>query len=147
MTSPYTLTVLGACDEWERLYGYGPEAYPAPGTGAKHAATLLVLELLDELPQVFETTAAMSWPVREAFIGDDILAVAQHGDIVQYSDGPRRAETMAALIRIVAVLALQPGGVSLFGHHWCGFHEICRLLDAGYDPQPLVDALVEAEAA
>lgn len=41
-----------------------------------------------------------------------------HGDVLQYG-GKGAGEVRVGLIRAVAILAYAPGGVTLFGSHWC----------------------------
>lgn len=39
----------------------------------------------------------------------------------------KRYQVFAALARGIAALAYQPGGVSVFGLHWCTNHDVCTV--------------------
>jgi len=84
---------------------------------------------------------------------DGARLVAERGDALQFGSKRRgeAARVFDALARGLAALALQPGGVTAFGVHWCVDHRQCRdaeraaaelpsLLDvdpdAGHDGEP-----------
>lgn len=60
-------------------------------------------------PEDWEYTAA------RAFASD----LVEQGDVLLYGGAPGEAGRLAArLVQTIAVLAFQPGGITIFGQHW-----------------------------
>jgi hypothetical protein len=85
---------------------------------ARTPALMPVLELAVPL-RILELRYG-SWGVRKALAAEAEQTVAEHGDDLLFG-GPTKGATaraFAALVTGLAVLALQPGGVSFAGRHW-----------------------------
>lgn len=63
-----------------------------------------------------------AWRMGEARRCADM--VASHGDDLQYG-GKHCAAAFNAVARGVALGAMQPGGITLHGRHWCTDHDAC----------------------
>lgn len=61
--------------------------------------------------------------------------IASHGDDILYQSKHRgdTAKAFNALAQGIAVLAMQPGGVTVFGVHWCTDHRACVAADEEAD--------------
>lgn len=82
---------------------------------------MLSLAVLIALPQVARLTPAE----RRRLAEECADTVTAHGDDLLYG-GPHCTATFTALARGLAAGALQPGGVTVAGHHFCtGPHEDC----------------------
>lgn len=57
--------------------------------------------------------------------------IAERGDQLMYG-GKSTADVFNALAEGIAVGAFQPGGITVFGRHWCSDHAVCL----GDKPQP-----------
>lgn len=57
-------------------------------------------------------------PTRMGLAREAADTVASHGDVLIYG-GKGCAAAFNALAKGIALLAYQPGGVTIFGHHWC----------------------------
>jgi hypothetical protein len=62
----------------------------------------------------------------------DVDLIVQHADDAVFGDEDGDgAASVAALARVTAVLALQPGGIGVAGRHWCAaVHEACAGIHA-----------------
>lgn len=57
---------------------------------------------------------------RVALAKEDAQRIAAHGDALMFhSPRGEAARSFSALARGIAIAAYQPGGVTVFGHHWC----------------------------
>ncbi|MEY9211585.1 hypothetical protein NI17_009705 [Thermobifida halotolerans] len=82
---------------------------------------VLPVAVLTALPQVARLTPAE----RRRLAKECADTVTAHGDDLLYG-GPHCTTTFAALARGLAAGALQPGGVTVAGHHFCASpHEDC----------------------
>lgn len=61
--------------------------------------------------------------------GEIATLVGTHGDDLLFG-GEHCVETFAATARALACLAFQPGGVTVFGLHFCVDHDACIKADA-----------------
>lgn len=104
----------------------GAHALTPTNTDDQRAANLVAL-LTARLPEELERLAAMPWNERYWAAHKALPALMQHADALQYADDGDDAA--ASLVTIVAVLALQPGGVDAFGRHWCAHHALCRAVE------------------
>lgn len=61
--------------------------------------------------------------------------------------GPTYQTELSALITVIAVCAYQPGGITVFGRHWCTDHRVCLDAErqAADDGPPLLDVVSEPE--
>jgi hypothetical protein len=72
---------------------------------------------------------------RRTYLAGAADIIASRADQMMFHD-PRKARAgsspgvLPALVRGVAVLAYQPGGVTVFGLHFCVHHEECVAADA-----------------
>lgn len=55
--------------------------------------------------------------------------IAYRGDHIVFK-AEETARATASLIRVLAALAYQPGGVDFMGHHWCSDHAACEFAKA-----------------
>ena len=69
--------------------------------------------------------ADLSPSIRLAYAKEAAAIVPERGDVIQFS-ASGTAKATAALIRGLAALAYQPGGVTFAGHHWCTDHSACE---------------------
>lgn len=121
MTGLGLVTVLGDRDVWRALYA-------AAGAPERAAAAALADRLMDVVDEQAERMLALPFPARKALLDKDVWVLAQGADRLQYAVGDGE-EAFAALARMVAALALQPGGLCFAGHHWCVLHRLCESAD------------------
>lgn len=98
---------------------------PALVIGLQAAVPLWILDLA-ALPEVERDARIRVW----ARVGAD--EVGSKGDVLQY--GSKRsgeaAKVFNHLARGLAAAAFQPGGITVFGQHWCVNHAECEQADA-----------------
>lgn len=99
---------------------------PAPGD-REPASDAIAARLAGPVPRRAALLRGLPWTERHALARDALPVITARGDTLQYA-GDR--EALGALATAVAVLALQPGGVSAFGWHWCADHALCEQVDA-----------------
>jgi hypothetical protein len=66
-------------------------------------------------------------------------ALQSGADTAQFGGGTRRGEGaayFAAFARVLAAMAYQPGGVTVFGQHWCTDHAACLAAEAEVAANP-----------
>lgn len=89
---------------------------------------LLVAVPIEILNQQGWTDAA-----RFEFARSHADALQSGADAAQFGGGGGRGEGaayFAALARVLAAMAYQPGGVTVFGQHWCTDHAACLAAQA-----------------
>lgn len=111
------VTVLGDRRAWRDLYA-------AADPPERAAAAGLAERLMDVVDGHAERMLALPFPARKTLLDEDVWVLAQGADRLQYA-ACGGEEAFAALARMVAALALQPGGVTFAGHHWCVLHRLC----------------------
>lgn len=62
---------------------------------------------------------------RKAVVDKEREVIAYRGDHIVFK-AEETAHATASLIRVLAALAYQPGGVDFMGHHWCADHAECE---------------------
>ncbi|GIH70294.1 hypothetical protein [Sphaerimonospora thailandensis] len=72
--------------------------------------------------------AGTSFEERERAVGRASQVIAEHGDDLQFG-GRHRPDAIKTLVRALAVLAYQPGGVTYEGMHFCVDHAECEQAD------------------
>lgn len=63
----------------------------------------------------------LSWSIVERVAREAATAIGSHGDDLQFG-GKHCQGAFAALARGLAATSFAPGGVNLFGAHWCNRH-------------------------
>ncbi|GAA3078065.1 hypothetical protein [Streptosporangium carneum] len=58
------------------------------------------------------------------------MNIPTHGDDLLFG-GRHCVPTFAEMARVLACLAWQPGGVTVFGMHLCARHELCLAAESG----------------
>lgn len=76
------------------------------------------------MPGAIQGAAALCFQERRAAAHQALTEVTQKGDELQYGDA-----SAGPLAQIVATLALQPGGTTTLGHHWCVQHTLCEQVE------------------
>lgn len=73
--------------------------------------------------------AGMSFEQRAAIVDGEREVIAYRGDHIVFK-AEETGRAAASLIRVLAALAYQPGGVDFMGHHWCADHAECEAAKA-----------------
>lgn len=107
MTAP--LIVLGLPDAWAMYRHAGPEI--------RELTLGLVGRIQERIGDEVEHAAAMTYEQRRDHTREHILGLAERGDQVMFTDDGD--DVFGVLVRVLAVLALQPGGVVFAAHLWC----------------------------
>lgn len=115
---PRIVTVLGDLEAWRDLYA-------AAEPEERAAAASLAERLLDAVDEQAERMLALPFTGRKALLDENVWVLAQGADRLQYAGGDAGEDAFPALAQIVAALALQPGGITFAGHHWCALHRLC----------------------
>lgn len=99
--------------------------------GLEAAVPLLILELARLDPALRDQT-------RVWWAADAANEVASRGDALQYgSKKPgEAAKVFTSLAKGLAAGAYQPGGVTVFGRHWCADHAACLDADRAAAERP-----------
>lgn len=61
---------------------------------------------------------------RKQIVDSEREVIAYRGDHIVFK-AEETGRATASLIRVLAALAYQPGGVDFMGHHWCSDHGAC----------------------
>ncbi len=88
---------------------------------------LLPVALQAAVPLWIERVRHMTPGQRQARAAELADVITERGDVILYRRA-RRGESAAAfnaLAEALAIGAFQPGGVTVFGSHWCTDHEAC----------------------
>lgn len=109
MTAP--LIVLGLPGAWGM--------YRHADSDMKQLSISLVARIQEGIGVELNRVAEMSHEQRRDYIARDIQALAERGDHVMFTDDSE--DLFGGLLRILAVLAAQPGGVIFAGHLWCHY--------------------------
>nr|MDQ2876850.1 hypothetical protein [Actinomycetota bacterium] len=89
---------------------------------------LLPIALSAVVPLWIERVRPMTDGQRQARAAELAGIIGSRGDVILYR-GSKRGETAAAFSALaegLAIGALQPGGVTAFGQHWCTGHQACK---------------------
>ena len=92
-------------------------------------AALLGDALAIAVPLEIDRMREMSEGYRLATARRAAWYIAEHGDNVLFHSTDRKHTTpkaFAVLARALAAAAFQPGGVTVFGQHWCTDHAACE---------------------
>lgn len=116
---------------------------------------VLLPSLLLAVPMWIHRLRTTGEDQRVALAKDCADVIAAHGDDLLYrSKKPgRTAEVFNALARGIAIGAHQPGGITVFGQHWCTDHDACTGAEAAPQvepepkPRPIVDVHLPDEVA
>ncbi|OLT13042.1 hypothetical protein BJF79_03845 [Actinomadura sp. CNU-125] len=113
------MTVLGDRQAWQDLYS----SEDAP---SRARVEQLAERLQNEVDGEVEQMLHLPFPERKTLLDEAVWELAQGADVLLYAGEENGKQAFAALLRIVAILALQPGGITFLGHHWCVLHRLCR---------------------
>ena len=74
---------------------------------------------------------------RVALAHEDAAQIAAHGDALMFrSKKGETARSFNAVARGIALGAYQPGGITVFGRHWCVDHDVCTGAKPAPQPPP-----------
>lgn len=92
-----------------------------------HIDDNLTAALMAAVPLEFLTMRHWSERQRIAAAHAAARIVAEKGDVLQFpAKRGQAAPVFAALAKGLAAAAYQPGGITAFGQHWCGDHQVCQ---------------------
>lgn len=97
--------------------GWDHYAVGGPDHARQHvaAAAALADRIMVAFPDAVRYAAALTWAERRACLDSDAQAITESADELMFGD---REGDLALLVRVVAILALQPGGITFLGHRW-----------------------------
>ncbi len=95
--------------------------------GAMRANLRLALQAAVPL-EIMELAGASFEERQNAAVGAS-RSIGEHGDQLMFG-GKRGPEAFTAVVRGLAVLAYQPGGVTFADLHFCADHRVCEAADA-----------------
>jgi hypothetical protein len=99
--------------------------------GQDHTSTLqevredLGRRLAGVLPAEVVRASRLTGAERAARLAADTDLIAQHADEAIFGEDDGQV-ALRKLAEVVAILALQPGGVEFAGRHWCVTHDACE---------------------
>lgn len=99
-------------------------------------AVPMLIEHLQQMPADARHKQILAW--REGAARE----IAETGDGLRFgAKSGQPAKAFSVLARGVAVLACCPGGVSVFGRHWCADHGLCEQAQVQADRLPGLEAV------
>ena len=116
-------SVNTTCPRCGRSY---PAGFPADFR-AEMIAGLMATAVLVEAGRL----AMLPWSLVERVAHESATVIASHADDLQFG-GKHCREAFAALARGLAATSFSPGGVNLFGAHWCNRHPEATAQDGQY---------------
>ena len=94
--------------------------------GNDPANSLLAIHLDAAVPLCMYRVSKWSFERRKQEAERVLNIVASEGDTILYLVKGKTAQSFNALAEGIAILATVPGGVTVFGRHWCTDHNVCK---------------------